>query len=186
MAIPKTPTVTSEKPLLLVDDDDTFRELLGNALSKRGHRVTLAHSIADAATALENNAFEYAVVDLNIGTDSGLRFIPILITRYPQCRIVVLTGYASVATAIEAIKLGAVHYLTKPAVADEIIAAFFRDEGNAETPINERPMSLERLEWEHLNKVLQECDGNISAAARKISMHRRTLQRKLRKFPVKH
>ena len=96
-----------------------------------------------------------------------------------------LTGYASVATAVEAIKLGAVHYLTKPADADDILAALHKDEGDPGVPVSDNPLTVKRLEWEHLQKVLNECDGNISAAARKLRMHRRTLQRKLAKRPVK-
>ena len=100
--------------------------------------------------------------------------------------IVILTGYASIATAVEAIKLGAVHYLAKPADADEILASLHKDEGDASVPVSENPLTVKRLEWEHLQKVLSECDGNISAAARKLRMHRRTLQRKLAKRPTKN
>ena len=101
-------------------------------------------------------------------------------------QIVVLTGYASIATAVEAIKLGALQYLTKPADAEQINQAFAQLSGNAQTPLAENPMSVRRMEWEHVQRVLAECDGNISAAARKLNMHRRTLQRKLRKYPVKN
>ncbi len=179
------PAADGTKRLLLVDDDETFCGVLSNTLKRRGYEVHAAHGIGDAMAFLGEDDLEFAVVDLNLTVESGLRLVPEIKKRHPSCRTVVLTGYASVATAIEAIKLGAVHYLTKPAAVDDIIAAFYRDEGDAQAPVSERPMSLDRLEWEHLNRVLQECGGNISAAARKISMHRRTLQRKLRKYPVK-
>jgi len=116
---------------------------------------------------------------------SGLDLIPQLIRLNPDIGIVVLTGYVSIATAVEAIKLGATHYLTKPADADEILATFSRTEGSTEAPVPRHPISVNRLEWEYIQKVLSECDGNISAAARLLNMHRRNLQRKLSKRPVR-
>lgn len=171
--------------LLLVDDDPTFCGVLKQALEKRGfevHATTDVESGADLAVEIEP---EYAVVDLRIGYDSGLVLVRKLHELDANTRIVVLTGYASIATAVEAIKLGAVHYLTKPADADEIVAALHKDEGDDSVEIKEKPLSVRRLEWEHLQKILVEHGGNISAAARALGMHRRTLQRKLEKRPVK-
>lgn len=128
---------------------------------------------------------EYAVVDLNLAGDSGLGLIPDLLALDPGVRIVVLTGYASLATAVEAIKLGAVNYLAKPADADQVLAAFAATGGDPAVPVNARPLSVSRLEWEHIQRVLRDNDGNISATARQLGMHRRTLQRKLTKRPVK-
>jgi len=175
-----------EKPvLLLVDDDEIYCEVLGDALCKRNYAVSIAHNLANALQLAVELEPEYAVVDLRIGTESGLELVKQLVELDENTRIVMLTGYASVATAVESIKLGAVHYLTKPATADEVVAALHRDEGDATVMPAEQPLSVRRLEWEHLQKVLTENDGNISAAARALNMHRRTLQRKLAKRPVK-
>ena len=177
---------SDDKPvLLLVDDDEVYCEVLGEALQKRGYAVTIAHDLATALRFAQQTEPEYAVVDLRIGTESGLELVQQLATLDENTRIIMLTGFASVATAVESIKLGAVHYLTKPATADEVVAALHRDEGDASVLPAEHPMSVRRLEWEHLQKVLGEHDGNISAAARALNMHRRTLQRKLAKRPVK-
>jgi two-component system response regulator RegA len=171
--------------ILIVDDDDMFCEVLSDAFHDRGYSVTLARDAESAIAAARDGDPEYAVVDLRIGADSGLKVVEQLHAMNESTRIVMLTGYASIATAVEAIKLGAVHYLTKPADADEIIAALHRDEGDPEIAVSHNPLTVKRLEWEYLQKVLKECDGNISAAARKLRMHRRTLQRKLAKRPVK-
>jgi len=174
--------------LLLVDDDEVFCQVLSRALERRGYAVHCAHDVERALTllgALPGGAPACAVVDLQMPGGSGLALIPSLIEANPQMRIVVLTGYASIATAVEAIKLGATHYLAKPADADEIVAAFGRDGGSPGVSPAQRPMSVQRLAWEHIQKVLAECDGNISEAARRLKMHRRTLQRKLRKRPVR-
>jgi len=171
---------------LLVDDDEIFCSVLEPALRRRGFAVTVALDIAQALRHIDGGPPEYAVVDLRIGSDSGLSLIPRLTAANEQVRIVVLTGYGSIATAVEAIKLGAIHYLTKPANADEIAAAFQRTEGDASKQPPPRPLPVRRLEWEHLQKVLAEHDGNISATARALGMHRRTLQRKLQKRPVRY
>jgi len=174
---------TVKKPaLLLVDDDENFCQVLFKALQRRGFSVTVAHS-TDAALASNPENFSHSIVDLNMPEESGLALIPRLIERQPDMAIVVLTGYASIQTAVEAIKLGARHYLTKPANADEIVAALQKQEGNSMMEISSRPMPYNRLEWEHMQKVLGECGGNISEAARRLGMHRRTLQRKLQKRP---
>lgn len=173
----------NERPsLLLVDDDVTFCNVLGRALEKRGFAVTLAHSVEQATPLAQANPPEYAVVDLKMGGASGLTLIRALHELDPATRIVVLTGYASIATAVEAIKLGATQYLSKPANADDVVAAFGHAP-SAELPLNAQPTSVERLEWEHIQRVLQENQGNISATARALNMHRRTLQRKLGKRP---
>ncbi len=181
----KTETSSESPALLLVDDDEIYCEVLGDALTKRNYAVSIAHNLSDALQLAERMEPEYAVVDLRIGTESGLELVKQLAALDENTRIVILTGYASVATAVESIKLGAIHYLTKPATADEIVAALHRDEGDPSVSPAEQPLSVKRLEWEHLQKVLAEHDGNISAAARALNMHRRTLQRKLAKRPVK-
>jgi len=173
--------------LLLVDDDAVFCQVLERALKKRGFDVLVAHDV-DAALQLvsENELPAYAVVDLSMpGGSSGLVLVGKLRAMHSAMRIVVLTGYASIATAVEAIKLGATHYLAKPANADEVVAAFGKEQGDAAAGVADGPVSVKRLEWEHIQKVLSDCDGNISAAARELGMHRRTLQRKLSKRPVK-
>lgn len=169
--------------LLLVDDDDLFCEVLGKALSRRGFNVLTAHNLEEGMTLSEASAPEFAVVDLNMPGGSGLVLVKHLVDLDPHTRIVVLTGYASITTAVEAIKLGAIHYLSKPADADEILAAFYRDEGDSQVHISTQPLSVNRLEWEHIQKVLAAHNGNISATARALGMHRRTLQRKLQKRP---
>ncbi len=170
--------------LLLVDDDATFCRVLSAALEKRGFAVTVAHSVEEAIPLAEASSPEFAVVDLKMGGAPGLVLVKVLHGLDPNTRIVVLTGYASIATAVEAIKLGATQYLSKPANADEIVAAFdHAPDGNA--PLKAQPAQIERLEWEHIQRVLQEHEGNISATARALNMHRRTLQRKLAKPPLR-
>ena len=171
--------------LLLVDDDETFCRVLSQALTARGFEVRVAHDVAAGQAAAELSPPEYAVIDLKMPGASGLELVQRLKFLDEQTRIVVLTGYASVATAIEAIKLGAVHYLAKPADADEVVAAFQRELGDTGVSVEAKPISVARVEWEHIQKVLMECQGNISASARRLGMHRRTLQRKLLKRPVK-
>ncbi len=179
-------SVSDDRPdLLLVDDDATFCQVMSQALDKRGFEVRVAHTVADAQAAAALSPPEYAVVDLKMPGPSGLELVQSLKALDEHTRIVVLTGYASVATAIEAIKLGAVHYLTKPADADEVVAAFQREAGDVTMAVEAKPISVARLEWEHIQKVLMECQGNISETARRLGMHRRTLQRKLTKRPVK-
>jgi len=175
-----------ERPsLLLVDDDTTFATVLGEALGARGYAVTLAHSVSDGIAAAGAEPPEFAVVDLRMPGPSGLELVRYLKGLDENTRIVVLTGYASIATAVEAIKLGAIHYLSKPADADDIVEAFARAEGRTDVSISDRPLSIARLEWEHIQTVLAGCGGNISEAARRLNMHRRTLQRKLAKRPVR-
>ncbi len=181
-----TETKPEQPKLLVVDDDEVFCQVLSKALRRREYNVEVAHSEAEAAEISKWQHPEFAIVDLRIDKDSGLDVIKLLIEKEKGIRIVVLTGYASISTAVESIKLGAIHYLTKPAQVDGIIQAFYHDEGNAAVDITTQAMSAKRVEWEHLQKVLRDNHGNISAAARAMGMHRRTLQRKLAKKPVRH
>jgi two-component system, response regulator RegA len=169
--------------LLLVDDDQDFLNVLEPAMRKRGFLVRIANSAESAFELAKNDPPEFAVVDLKMSGNSGLVLVRQLASLNAGTRIVVLTGFASVTTAVEAIKLGATHYLAKPVDADEIVAAFEKQTGNDEVALASNPLSIERLEWEHIQRVLGEQDGNISATARSLNMHRRTLQRKLNKHP---
>lgn len=169
--------------LLLVDDDATFCQVLSHALCKRGFAVSVAHSVEEALPLAQANPPEYAVVDLKMSGASGLTLVQALHQLDPATRIVVLTGYASIATAVESIKLGATQYLAKPANADQIVAAFGYLPSSG-LPLNTQPSSVERLEWEHIQRILHEHQDNISATARALNMHRRTLQRKLAKRPL--
>lgn len=174
---------SEQASLLLVDDDHTFCQVLCRALEKRSFSVTVAHSVEDALPLAAANPPEYAVVDLKMSGASGLVLIQALHELDSATRIVVLTGYASIATAVEAIKLGATQYLSKPANADEIVAAFGHN-ASTDVPLEAQPATVERLEWEHIQRVLRENGDNISATARVLNMHRRTLQRKLAKRPT--
>ncbi|WCE92803.1 response regulator transcription factor [Acidithiobacillus ferriphilus] len=178
-----TPSVSN---IMVVDDDITFCRVLSTAFSRRGFRVCTVHDTADTITVAEKHLPDAVVLDLRMPGISGLELITPLRNIIPDIRILVLTGYASIATAIEAIKLGAVYYLTKPADADEIIARLNEHNGNPAAPVKNDLLSARRLEWEHISKVLMTCNGNISAAARCLGIHRRSLQRKLNKRPVRH
>lgn len=172
--------------LLVIDDDATFNGVLVRALGRRGFAVQGATGAEEALALAEEMQPDRVVLDLNLGGLSGLTLIPRLLAIAPQVRIVVLTGYASIATAVDAVKLGAVQYLAKPVEVDAILAAFSEGEAveHQFTTLDE-PLSVDRLEWEHIQRVLREHDGNISATARALKMHRRTLQRKLFKRPAK-
>jgi two-component system response regulator RegA len=173
--------ISNDTPtLLLVDDDATFRSVLARALEKRGFSVTSAESVEAALPLARANPPEFAVIDLKMHGASGLVLVQTLHELDPATRIVMLTGYASIATAVEAIKLGATQYLSKPANADEIVAAFGHH-ASTDTPLDAHPVTVDILEWEHINRVLHEQQGNISSTARALNMHRRTLQRKLAK-----
>ena len=171
--------------ILLVDDEDYFRQRLAKALQNRGYEVSMAADFDQALEQVAKQRPDMAVVDLKMPGKSGLEVVRESLKILPGLRIVVLTGYGSIATATEAMRLGALNYLPKPADVDEILKAFSPGEELA-TDINQEeltPPSLARLEWEHINRVLTECDGNISLAAKKLGLHRRTLQRKLYKYP---
>ncbi len=171
--------------LLLVDDDEILCSVLARALQRKGFRVAVAHNYQAALAAAAEYPPEFAIVDLKFPDGSGLGLVKQLMGLHKHMRVVVLTGYASIATAIEAVKLGARYYLTKPANADDIVEALYRDFAATSAPIREKPLSVNRLEWEHINRVLTGSKGNISAAARLLGMHRRTLQRKLSKHPAR-
>jgi two-component system response regulator RegA len=167
--------------LLLVDDDTAPCEVLGRALATHGFQVRVAHTAKQASRLVDDDPPQYAVIALKLPDASGLKLVSALLARDPHMRIVVLTGYPSIRTAVEAIKLGATDYLAKPAKVDEVISALHRDQGNDSVPLGKKPMSVHRAEWEYISHVLRENDGNISASARALSMDRRTLQRKLHK-----
>jgi two-component system, response regulator RegA len=181
---------SSTRPLLIVDDDATFVRVLSRALTSRGFEVITA-SRADEARALSRRHYpRQCVLDLKLGEENGLRLIPELHELVPDMRILLLTGYASIATAVEAIKRGAHDYLSKPVDADAVVRALLEGENAQQSDDEvvdapEAPLALRRLEWEHIQRVLTECDGNISETARRLGMHRRTLQRKLSKHPVR-
>lgn len=176
--------------LLLVDDDQVLCAVLARALERRGFSVAVAGDFAGALAAADVHGPQFAVVDLKFPGGTGLALVERLVEAAPGIRIVMLTGYASIATAIEAVKRGAHYYLAKPANADDVVKALGHDtEGKgltpAHPPIAERPLSVNRLQWEHIHRVLTGNNGNISATARELGMHRRTLQRKLNKHPVR-
>lgn len=171
--------------LLLVDDDEVFNRVLGRALARRGFTVAAATNLKQALEAIAAEPPDYAVLDLNIAGSSGLKLIGPLRSANEPCRIVILTGYASIATAVDAIKLGATQYLAKPVDAETIARTLLDDTAPDTELAPEETLSVSRLEWEHIQRVLAENEGNISATARALKMHRRTLQRKLGKRPVR-
>ncbi len=169
-----------DRSLLLVDDDRPFLQRMSRALESRGFAVATAESVGEGLAAMRSSAPAYAVVDLRLGDGNGLEIVERLQRAREDARVVVLTGYGNIATAVSAVKLGAIDYLAKPADADEVIAALLRDPGDrAEPP--ENPMSADRVRWEHIQRVYEMCDRNVSETARRLSMHRRTLQRILAK-----
>lgn len=176
----------SNPSLLLVDDDATYRERLAKAITARGYEVRTAPD-AESATALaEADSPEFAVLDLRMPGESGLDLLRRLMAIDPTTKVLMLTGYGSIATAMEAVRLGAVNYLTKPVDVDDILAAFNPEGSSAEAGADLETPSLARVEWEHIQRVLSDCEGNLSEAARRLGMHRRSLQRKAsRKRPVK-
>ncbi len=177
--------MSEPKRLLIVDDDVTFGDIMQAALARRGLAVKVARSGAEALQCVRHWPCQQVLLDLKLGNESGLTLLPDLLTLRPQLRIVILTGYSSISTAVTAIKRGAHQYLCKPVNADEVLNAFTGEAGQDTPAIPAQPTSVDRLTWEHIQKVLQEHDGNISATARALNMHRRTLQRKLAKRPVR-
>jgi two-component system, response regulator RegA len=171
--------------ILLVDDDEVFRRRLARAFEERGYDVRVAGDHDQAVADAQQDSPEYAVVDLRMPGRSGLELVQALLAIDPSTKIVVLTGYGSIATAIDAMRLGATYYLSKPADADDIVAAFARGDAPPLEPPDAayQAPSLARAEWEHINRVLSDCGGNISEAARRLGIHRRSLQRKLQKYP---
>lgn len=178
--------ITPDRELLIVEDDDAFARTLQRSFERRGYRVLRATNIEEVRAVLDAESPEFAVVDLKLaGGDSGLACVQLLHEIDEEMVIVVLTGFASIATAVEAIKLGARHYLAKPANTDDIEAAFARAEGDADVELTERQTSIKTLEWERIHETLAETGFNISETARRLGMHRRTLARKLEKQRVK-
>jgi two-component system response regulator RegA len=177
--------MNSVKKILIIDDEEHFAQVLGRSLERLGHTTAYATNADDAIQQLSLHKFDWISLDLRLGQDSGLALLPKLRAINNEPRIVVLTGFASIPTAVEAIKLGAFNYLHKPATVKELLIAFEDYTDETEVKIDEAPMSVERLEWEHIQRVLLENDGNISSTARALGMHRRTLQRKLQKHPVR-
>jgi two-component system, response regulator RegA len=176
----------AERRLLIVEDDDAFARTLSRSFERRGYAVLRASTLHEVQAQLQLHNPGYAVVDLKLaGGDSGLACVQTLHAHDAQMIIVVLTGYASIATAVEAIKLGARHYLAKPANTDDIEAAFARAQGDAQVELTERTTSIKTLEWERIHETLAATGFNISETARRLGMHRRTLARKLEKQRVK-
>lgn len=166
--------------LLLVDDDKAFLQRLARAMEKRGFAVDVAESVNEARMMVDANPPAYAVVDMRLEDGNGLDVVELLRSRRPDAKAIILTGYGNIATAVTAVKIGAIDYLAKPADADEIFDALTRDPGE-KAPPPENPMSADRVRWEHIQRVYELCDRNVSETARRLNMHRRTLQRILAK-----
>lgn len=172
--------VPSERTLLIVEDDRSFLTRLAKALEQRGFTITTAESVADGLLEVERSAPAFAVVDMRLGDGNGLDVISALKRRRPEARGIILTGYGNIATAVNAVKLGAVDYLAKPADADDVVAALLAiDTKKIDPP--ENPMSADRVRWEHIQRIYELCGRNVSETARRLNMHRRTLQRILAK-----
>lgn len=168
-------------PLLIVEDDAAFAKVLRRSFERRGYEVSLCDRVEEATKLIETWQPRFAIVDLKLIGTSGLECVKALHRHDPAMKIVVLTGFASIATAIEAIKLGACHYLAKPSDSDDIEAAFGKDGGDSSVALTKRATSIRNLEWEYIHQTLVETEFNISEAARRLGMHRRTLARKLAK-----
>ncbi|MEM7695585.1 MAG: ActR/PrrA/RegA family redox response regulator transcription factor [Pseudomonadota bacterium] len=171
---------TAEGRLLIVDDDAAFGQRLARAMEKRGFETDVAESAVEASGKVDRNPPDFAVVDMRLGDGNGLDVVERLRKKRPDARAIILTGYGNIATAVTAVKLGAVDYLAKPADADEVFAALTREPDDPPTP-PENPMSADRVRWEHIQRVYEMCDRNVSETARRLNMHRRTLQRILAK-----
>jgi two-component system response regulator RegA len=183
-ATPPLPANPGDKTLLIVDDDAPYRQRLAQAMEKRGFKVNQAESVEAAVAAAKAEPPHYAVVDLRLTDGSGLDIVPEIRKVREDCRVVMLTGYGNIATAVVAIKAGAVDYLPKPADADQVEAALL-DRKDALPPPPEQPMTADRVRWEHIQRVYEQCDRNVSETARRLRMHRRTLQRILAKYAPK-
>ena len=172
---------TTEKTLLLVDDDKPFLTRLGRAMETRGFIVRLADTVAEGIAEVRKSPPGFAVVDLRLADGNGLDVIEALHVARPDARAVVLTGYGNIATAVTAVKLGAIDYLAKPADADAVYGALMSESAEARNALPENPMSADRVRWEHIQRVFELCNRNVSETARRLAMHRRTLQRILAK-----
>lgn len=173
------------KQVLIIDDDEVLRYSMSRGLNRLGYKVFEADSLKTTQQVMTKVHVDWVVLDLRLDLESGLALADWILTRYERTEIVMITGYAAVSTAVEAIKLGVKDYLIKPVSVEEIVNAFTNREIDTQKPIKKERLSTKRLEWEHIQKVLLEHDGNISRAAKALKMHRRTLQRKLQKKPVK-
>jgi two-component system response regulator RegA len=171
----------TNKTLLLVDDDKPFLTRLGRALEARGFEVRLAETVGEGIAEVRKSPPGFAVVDLRLGDGNGLDVVQALHAAKPDARVVVLTGYGNIATAVTAVKLGAIDYLAKPADADAVYGALMSEGGEARNALPENPMSADRVRWEHIQRVFELCNRNVSETARRLNMHRRTLQRILAK-----
>ncbi len=180
--------MTDMTDILIVDDDSAFLTTLTRMMQRQGHQIHAADTVSAAQDLIDTTRFSRAILDLNLQGDSGLKLLAYLVDRQPECRVVILTGYASIATTVEAMKHGACDYLCKPATLPDILKslALDTDETETDTMLSDHydTMSPKRIEWEHIQRTLMEHNGNISATARALNMHRRTLQRKLQKKPV--
>ena len=170
----------TDKSLLIVDDDTPFRERLARAMEKKGFKIIQAESANDAIEKLKANTPSFAVVDLRLNDGNGLRVVEKIRKTKPESRIVMLTGYGNIPTAVEAVKAGAIDYMSKPADADDVESALLAVSGSKANP-PKNPMSADRVKWEHIHRVFELCDRNVSETARRLKMHRRTLQRILSK-----
>jgi two-component system response regulator RegA len=174
------PVEPAPRSLLIVEDDKAFLERLSRAMESRGFAVTSCDNVPDGLAQIEQSPPAFAVVDLRIGDENGLDVVAALQSKRPDARAIVLTGYGNIATAVTAVKLGAVDYLSKPADADEVATALLAV-GGAKSELPHNPMSADRVRWEHIQRVYEMCDRNVSETARRLNMHRRTLQRILAK-----
>jgi two-component system response regulator RegA len=172
--------ISGDRSLLIVEDDKPFLQRLARAMEGRGFAVTTAESVADGLLQVEKSAPAFAVVDMRLADGNGLDVVSALKKRRPEARAIVLTGYGNIATAVNAVKLGAVDYLAKPADADDVVAALLALDGRKPEP-PEHPMSADRVRWEHIQRIYELCGRNVSETARRLNMHRRTLQRILAK-----
>ena len=172
--------IGSDPSLLLVDDDDIFLTRLARAMEKRGFQVSRAASVTEARAAIDQQAPAFAVVDLRLEDGNGLDIVDAIREARADARIVVLTGYGAIATAVAAVKMGAADYLSKPADADDVTRALLA-RGDTLPAVQETPMSADRVRWEHIQRVYEQCERNVSETARRLHMHRRTLQRILAK-----
>jgi two-component system response regulator RegA len=173
-------TIPADRSLLIVDDDRSFLQRLARAMEGRGFSVSTAESVSDGLSQVDRAAPAFAVVDMRLGDGNGLDVICALKKRRPEARGIILTGYGNIATAVNAVKLGAVDYLAKPADADDVISALLASEDRKPEP-PENPMSADRVRWEHIQRIYELCGRNVSETARQLNMHRRTLQRILAK-----
>jgi two-component system response regulator RegA len=181
---PATGAAKPERSLLVVDDDAPFRQRLALAMERRGFEVTTADSMAAGIAEARARRPAFAVIDLRLGDGSGIEVVSALREVRADARVIVLTGYGNIATAVAAVKMGAIDYLSKPADADAVEAALLQTEGGLPPP-PEQPMTADRVRWEHIQRVFEQCDRNVSETARRLRMHRRTLQRILNKYAPK-